>query len=232
LDIQTIHAVAPGAKKILVTANSASFADMFAAVDYAAQVGDYVSMSWGAQDRNANPATYEPIFAKYPRVTFVASSGDTGADIDYPSTSNYVIAVGGTTIDVANNGSLATESGWNGSGGGCSTVLASPEAQQKFSEYPAQNCAGKRSVPDVAYDADPYSGVPIFVLGRVEQIGGTSLSAPLFSARAAIRGDVIKHDYIYGDRITFRDITVGGTRQNQCRVGLDKVTGRGVWVGA
>ncbi len=34
-------------------------------------------------------------------------------------------------------------------------------------------------MPDVAMDADPYSGANVYVDGQVEAIGGTSLSSPL-----------------------------------------------------
>ena len=50
LDIQWAHAIAPGAKILLVEASSNSFTNLLKAVDYAKANADYVSMSWGASE--------------------------------------------------------------------------------------------------------------------------------------------------------------------------------------
>ena len=50
LDIQWAHAIAPGAKILLVEANSASFTDLLAAEDYARRHAGYVSNSWGTSE--------------------------------------------------------------------------------------------------------------------------------------------------------------------------------------
>ena len=62
-------------------------------------------------------------------------------------------------------------------------------------------------------------------------IGGTSASSPMWAgAGAAVAGAVVKAAYVYGNNITYRDITV---RNNgaQCLVGFDLCSGRGSWTG-
>src|SRR5215475_2962671 len=50
LDIQWAHAIAPGAKILLVEASSNSFANLLAAEDYAKTHAQYVSNSWGGSE--------------------------------------------------------------------------------------------------------------------------------------------------------------------------------------
>lgn len=124
--------------------------------------------------------------------SFFASSGDTGAscavtdtngvpdsgppDVNYPASSPYVTAVGGTTLLTNSNGSYDEEIAWNSGGGGVSVWETAPYWQDGI--VPGSD-AGK-GVPDIAMDADPYSGVTLFIDGtETEGYGGTSLSSPL-----------------------------------------------------
>ena len=83
LDVEWVHAIAPGAKIILVEANSQSLADLMAGVVTAAQQSgvSVVSMSWGFAEGQSvfasDEAAYDHDF-KVPGVTFVASTGDYG----------------------------------------------------------------------------------------------------------------------------------------------------------
>jgi len=119
--------------------------------------------------------------------TFYFSSGDTGSNsggtglASYPADSPYVVSVGGTTLNTGTGYAYSSESAWNGSGGGCSTVFARPSWQTGVG---AATCSG-RAEPDVAADADPASGADVYVQGASQQIGGTSLAAPLWSGMAA-----------------------------------------------
>src|SRR5439155_17120799 len=83
LDVEWAHAIAPGAKILLVEANSSSLTDLLRAVDYARkQPGvSVVSMSWGSSEFSGVAAydTYFTTPAGHAGVTFVASSGDNGA---------------------------------------------------------------------------------------------------------------------------------------------------------
>jgi subtilase family serine protease len=62
------------------------------------------------------------------------------------------------------------------------------------------------------------------------QVGGTSASSPMIAARAADVGAVVDSAYVYGNNITYRDITSGNNGAS-CLDGYDLVTGRGSWTG-
>lgn len=230
LDVQWAHAIAPGAKILLVEANSSSFTDLMAAEDYASGHAGYVSNSWGAAEFSGETA-YDSHFLKT-GVSFFVSSGDNGTPAQYPSSSPNVISVGGTTLNFS-SGVFSSETGWSGSGGGCSLYETANSAQQTGSV----NCAGTRATPDVSLDADPASGVSVYDSVRYHgqkgwwAVGGTSASSPMWAARSADAGTTVDATYVYGkNNITFRDIT-SGNNGSTCLVGYDLVTGRGSWLG-
>jgi len=233
-DIQWAHAVAPGAKILLVEAASNSFTNLMAAEDYASAHAQYVSNSWGGSEFSGESA-YDTHFART-GVSYFVSSGDNGAPANYPSASPNVISVGGTTLHFDSNGALTGETGWSSSGGGCSTYETANSAQSTFSQYGHVSCNGKRATPDVSLDADPASGVSVYdstpYNGQTGwfAVGGTSVSSPIWAARSADTGALVNAGYVYGNAITFRDITVGNNG-NPCLTGLDLVTGRGSWTG-
>ena len=132
--------------------------------------------------------------------SFFASSGDTGSFcpagvgtngvpagaplVQYPAASTYVVGVGGTTLltntSTPTNGSPYTynmETSWDAGGGGISQFENSPYWQQAAYLPDAKNAS--KSVPDVAYDADPESGANVVVNGSPIGVGGTSLSSPM-----------------------------------------------------
>lgn len=233
LDVQWTHAIAPGAKILLVEAKTNSFTNLLAAEDYAAAHAQYVSNSWGGSEFSGE-ASNDSHFARA-GVSFFVSSGDAGTPAEYPSSSPNVISVGGTTLHLSGN-TLTSETGWSSSGGGCSQYENAPSAQASFSQYGQVNCAGKRGTPDVSLDADPNSGVSIYDSVKYQgqagwwTIGGTSASSPMVAARSAVAGVVVNSAYVYGNSITYRDITSGNNGLS-CLVGYDLVTGRGSWVG-
>src|SRR5208282_3388846 len=197
MDVQWAHAIAPGAKIILVEANSQSLADLMAgAATAASQPGvSTVSMSWGFAEGQgvsaAQEAAYDQTFV-VPGVTFVASTGDYGAaDPVYPAFSPNVLAVGGTSLSLNADNSYAGETGWGyfsssagafiGSGGGLSQFETEPSYQAGVQS------TGSRSTPDVSFVADPATGVWIADSYNLdpsdpwEVVGGTSLSAPCWA---------------------------------------------------
>jgi len=197
-------------------------------------------MSFGSTEDSR--VTYETAFSRS-TVSFFASTGDDGAapngvyTVSYPSTSPQVVAVGGTTV-YRDGGAFSREDAWSGSGGGCSKVFTAPSFQTSNSNYASFNCGGKRSVPDVSYLADPNSGVLVYTTSQsgctsgncFYVVGGTSLAAPLFAARAAVRGAVVRPEYAYQNNIVFRDITQGSNGLS-AGPGLDQATGLGSWIG-
>ncbi|MGZ4317631.1 MAG: S53 family peptidase, partial [Gaiellaceae bacterium] len=234
LDIQWAHAIAPGATILLVEASSNSFANLLAAEDYARGNAQYVSNSWGGSEFSGE-SSYDSHFAQS-GVSFFVSSGDSGLPAQYPSASPNVISVGGTTLNFNSSGAFTTETGWSGSGGGCSAYETATSAQSGFSQYGQVNCAGKRATPDVSLDADPASGVSVYDTTRYQgqsgwfRVGGTSASSPMWAGRSAVAGTVVNSAYVYGNSITYRDI-LSGNNGASALTGYDLVTGRGSWTG-
>ncbi len=235
LDVQWAHAIAPGAKILLVEASTSSFTNLLAAEDYASAHAAYVSNSWGGSEFSGE-TSYDSHFSRT-GVSFFVSSGDKGLPAQYPSASPNVISVGGTTLHFDSSGSFTSETGWSSGGGGCSVYETANAAQSGFSGYAQVSCTGKRATPDVALDADPNSGVSVYdstsYYGQSGwfQVGGTSASSPMWAARSADAGQVVNAAYVYASSITFRDIT-SGNNGAPCLVGYDLCSGRGSWTGA
>lgn len=235
LDIEWAHAMAPGAKILLVEASSNSFTNLLAAEDYAAAHAGYVSNSWGGSE-SSGESSYDAHFA-HSGVSFFVSAGDAGLPAEYPSASPNVISVGGTLLTFDTNGNLVSETGWTSGGGGCSQYETATTSQASFGGYAQVNCAGKRATPDVSLDADPNSGAAVYDSSTYNgqkgwyQVGGTSLSSPMWAGRAAVSGAFVNASYVYGNNLTFRDIT-SGNNGAPCLTGFDLCSGRGSWTGA
>lgn len=231
--MQWAHAIAPGAKILLVEASSNSFTNLLAAEDYAKIHAQYVSNSWGGPEFSGENG-YDSHFVQS-NVSFFVSAGGNGLPAEYPSSSPNVISVGGTTLHFSGS-TLTSETGWSGGGGGCSGYETATSAQSTFSQYGQVNCGGKRATPDVSLDADPASGVSVYDSTRYNgqkgwfQVGGTSASAPMWAARSAVAGTVVDSSYVYGSSIPYRDITSGNNGAS-CLVDYDLCTGRGSWTG-
>jgi hypothetical protein len=192
LDVEWAHAIAPGANIIVVEARSDSTRDLLAAVDVARNQPGVVavSMSWGGGE-TANEQSYNNHFvtpAGHTGVTFITASGDNGpaGGAEWPGVSARVLSVGGTTLQVDSGGNYQNESAWYGSSGGNSQYVSEPAFQLS-----AQS-SGRRTTPDVAFDADPNTGVAVYntdpAIGIASwvQVGGTSLGAPAWAAIIAI----------------------------------------------
>ncbi|MHB8958009.1 MAG: S53 family peptidase [Candidatus Limnocylindrales bacterium] len=232
LDVQWAHAIAPGAKILLVEASSNSFTNLMAAEDYARTHAQYVSNSWGGGESSGETA-YDSHFVQS-GVSFFVSAGDAGLPAEYPSASPNVISVGGTLLSSIGQPTFS-ETGWSSGGGGCSAYETATTAQAGFSGYAQVNCGGKRATPDVSLDADPASGVSVYDSTKYNgqsgwfTVGGTSASSPMTAGRAADSGAVVSSAYVYGSSITFRDI-IAGNNGAPCQTGYDLCTGRGSWI--
>ncbi len=152
LDVEWAHAIAPGANILLVEADSASDANLFAAVNFARQqVGvSAISMSWGSDDDASNASADQNLSNSYlvtpgghQGITFVASSGDDGHP-SFPAESPNVLAVGGTDLYLTSSGAITNETAWTPTVSGGQTWSGGGGVSREF--------AG-RKVPDVAYDA-------------------------------------------------------------------------------
>lgn len=242
LDVQWAHAIAPKATILLVEAASDSLKDLLNAVKYAVTQGaSVVSMSWGSSEF-LGQSNYNANF-KGNNVLFLASSGDTGGLVNWPSVSPNVLACGGTTLNLAGNGQYVSEAGWSGSGGGKSRYEILPAWQKSF------GLNGKRQTPDISMLADPNTGVPVYNTFGVNgttgwfQVGGTSLSCPMLAGVFAIANQIRQQNgksnlsnssipnYIYNtlgkSNNNFNDITLGRAGTFTCKSGYDNVTGLG-----
>lgn len=192
LDVEWAHAVAPGAKIVVVEARSDGTRDMVAAVNIARRLPgvSVVSMSWGGIEMRTQRAYDRTLTtpAGHNGVTFVVSSGDSGSrsGAQWPSSSTNALAVGGTTLTTDAAGNYQGETLWRGSTSGISLFEPRPAFQS------ALQMTGKRTTPDVAFDGDPNSGVAVYgtipSTGRAswQVVGGTSLGAPAWAAIIAI----------------------------------------------
>jgi hypothetical protein len=246
LDVEWAHALAPGAQLLLIEANDSSPVNLFAAANFARQQDgvSVVSMSFGGNEISSQ-TQYDSVFTTpvgHTGVTFLASTGDNGEPGGYPAYSPNVVAVGGTTLAVDSLGNYLGETGWSGSGGGISQV----EPQPSYQDGTVTQSGTKRTIPDVSFDADPLTGVPIYDSYNQgtgtpwEQIGGTSFAAPAWAAMIAVtdEGRVIDGEgtldgatqtlpMIYSaPAADFHDIT-SGNNGFSAGPGYDLVTGRG-----
>jgi len=237
LDVEWAHAIAPGATIALIAAKSAYTTDLFAAVDFAVSLGaTQISMSWNTPEYAAEGSS--DFHFNVPGISFFAASGDNGAAVNYPTCSPYVVGVGGTTLNLDSSGNITSETGWSGSGGGTSVYETVPSYQVGWWNGPG------RGVPDVAFDADPNTGVPVYLTGPGwQQIGGTSLSTPEWAALCALTNSLCLESIdtasgIFYSLATspnyatyFHDITSGNNGAYSCGPGYDLVTGLGSPVG-
>jgi hypothetical protein len=185
LDVEWAHSLAPRATIELVETSDSSFASLFRGVATAAAGHPAaISMSWGIPGEFSDEAYYDH-FCQFAGSVCVVAAGDYGHPGSYPAYNPSVISVGGTTQNLAADGSVTDEEAWSGSGGGQSWVEREPAYQDTVQS------SGSRQIPDVAFDADLGTGVAVYdsVPNQGQQgwweVGGTSLGAPSWSAIVA-----------------------------------------------
>jgi subtilase family serine protease len=214
LDVQMASAICPNCHILLVEAASNGFANLMTAVDTAYRMGaTVISNSYGGSEFSGETA-YETHF-NHPGVPITVSSGDGGYGVEYPAASQFVTAVGGTTLSraavTASNPRGWTETTWSGAGSGCSAYVSKPAWQQD------PGCAN-RAVADVSADADPNTGVAVYDSFKYQGrsgwfvVGGTSASAPIVASVYALAGNATTTtygSYPYGHASALFDVTAG-----------------------
>jgi subtilase family serine protease len=235
LDVEAVHAMAPGAKVIYVGASDClSGLDLAWANIIDSHFADVVTNSWtdGVDDvallGNAYVTFYEQFSteAAITGITVNFSSGDDGdhtsggtdvasKTVEFPADLPYVTGVGGSSVFIGSKGQWLGEQGWqtaysplnkgswgkavysSGGGGGTSTLFTQPWYQQgkvPASESEYYSNVPMRTVPDIAMDADPNTGM---IVGETQvfpdgtywdqyRIGGTSLASPLLAGLVAV----------------------------------------------
>ncbi len=235
LDVEWAHAIAPGANIMLVVAKGAGMRELINAVGYAASNGaTQISMSWGGFERPSE-SNHDSLFSKS-GVMFIAASGDNGPIALWPASSPRVVGVGGTTLTLDTNGVIVTETAWQGSGGGQSRYEPRPTFQNGW------QTSSQRGIPDVSYNADPMTGVSIYLSAGLQPgwitVGGTSAGSPQVAAilalansgRSSLLGDPNTALYNIASAryaLYFNDIKQGGNRGFSAGPGYDFVTGLG-----
>lgn len=208
LDVEVAHGVALHSHLKYWLGGDGSDAPMEATLSAAANDPSLhvVSNSWGdTAIRSRNDAFVRQTTASFKHAvavgtTFYFSTGDNGVDsgcnnpsnhcdlASYPADSPFVVAVGGTNLQMDSKFTSWTgETAWgttrdDSSGGGCASFFARPHWQRGVK---AATCKG-RAVPDISADGDPASGAEVWFQGTPEVVGGTSLSAPLMTGMAAV----------------------------------------------
>ncbi len=137
------------------------------------------------------------------------SFANLAAAVDEAAASQYVTAVGGTTLNLNSSNQRTSEIVWSGAGSGCSAYEPKPSWQKD------SGCA-RRTVADVSADADPNTGASVYDTTRYQgqsgwfQVGGTSLSAPLIGAVYALGTSSVTYgSYPYSHTSSLFDVTSG-----------------------
>jgi subtilase family serine protease len=214
LDLDMVSAICPNCHILLVEANSNSFNDLAAAVDYAAGVPGVVAISnsYGGGEWNGEQ-TFQSHY-NHPGKVITASSGDSGYGVEFPAASRYVTAVGGTSLTKAANARGWSETAWSGAGSGCSVYITKPGWQ-------TDNRCSRRTVADVSAVADPNTGVAVYDtygVGGWLVFGGTSVAAPIVASVYALAGNTSSVNYggyPYSHTGALNDVTSGNN--GRCR---------------
>lgn len=220
LDVEYAHAMAPGANIVLAVAptNAGNTLNLVAAYVVQNYPNAVISESFGAPEaairgNNLQIMQAENIYkqAISQNVTVVASAGDSGASNGFPianpifpSSSPFVLAVGGTMgqpypgglVKISCTPTICTPLGYGGeqvwnehmffaaSGGAPSLIFNLPSYQKGLG-------LTSRTTPDVSYDAAVDGGVLVFwsalpSIAGFYIVGGTSAGAPQWAALIAI----------------------------------------------
>ncbi len=231
LDLDMVSAICPKCHILLVEATSATTANLGKAVNEAATLGaTEISNSYGGGDATDASAPYY----NHPGIMITASSGDGAFGVEFPASSHYVTAVGGTSLTYS--GGVRTETAWNDAGSGCSTKNTALTGAASF----GTGCS-KRAVADVSAVADPNTGVAVYdstsYQGFVGWLvfGGTSVSSPIIASVYALAGNAasVTNNYPYAHSTSLNDVTSGSngtcspSQLCTARVGWDGPTGLG-----
>jgi subtilase family serine protease len=232
LDIEAVHTMAPGASIVYVGAPN-NYADLDSAMNHVVDrhLADIVTNSYGFSSEALPPGYIKPfndtlIQAAAEGISVLFSSGDSGDETlgiagrtptpDWPASSPWVTAVGGTSLGVSQSNGRIFELGWQttrsqlvsgawgprtylyGSGGGTSHLFTQPAYQAGVVPDSMSKRYGgpaMRVVPDISAVGDPTTGMLVgqtqrFPDGTIKyseyRVGGTSLSSPLMAGMLAL----------------------------------------------
>ncbi len=232
LDVDMVSANCPNCKILVVEVNSPTTANLAAGVNTAASLGAIaISNSYGGGE-SSSETSYASSYS-HSGVSITASNGDDGYGVEVPAAYSTVTAVGGTSLSTASNSRGWSETVWSGTGSGCSAYIAKPSWQHDT------GCS-RRTVGDVAYVADPYTGVAVYDSYAYQGqsgwlvFGGTSVGAPAIAAIYGLSGNSQNNaSYSYSHTSSLFDVTSGSNGSCSTaylcngEVGYDAPTGNG-----
>jgi uncharacterized protein YjdB len=247
LDVETIGACCPTSNLTIIMYIAPNTLSGFGSVfNYALNTAvtvngilvkpSILSVSWGAPEiYYSNLTSIDSIFATAVSkgVNICTATGDNGSNdgvggsgsyCDFPSSSPNVIACGGTNLVCPNNtyDSATRETAWSSGGGAVSASFAKPAYQSAFT-------GSYRSIPDIASNADPNTGVVYIVGGNYVVYGGTSVSAPTIAGYlACLNTTSFINPTLYSvGTAYFHDILTGSNGAFTAKTGYDNCTGLG-----
>jgi subtilase family serine protease len=240
LDVEAVHGMAPAATIVYVGAPN-NYQDLDAAMNHVVDrhLAQIVTNSYGFNTELLPPGYIKPfedtlIQAAIEGIGVYFSSGDSGDEssnfgfptTEWPTSSPWVTAVGGTSLGIDAHNSRAVETGWGvstyscntttlacartgwqaGAGGGVSIQFAEPDYQRMA----GLNLTG-RGVPDVAALADAQTGL---LIGQTQsfpegvhydeyRIGGTSLASPIFAGLMALADQKSGHAHGFANPLFY-----------------------------
>src|SRR5262249_26057187 len=125
LDVEWAHALAPGAKIVLVQATDRASLDE--AINYAVvhHLGNTISNSWASLEGFGNPQQFSRVnrileMAAAQGIDVNFASGDFGDEtvivgfqtVDFPASSPFATGVGGTSLALNPDNTIAFQTGW------------------------------------------------------------------------------------------------------------------------
>ncbi len=258
LDVEVAGGIAPGAKIAAYFADNTDqgfFDGINGAIHDTLRKPSIISISWGSPENEWTPQAMDAFNAAFHDAALLgisvcvasgdsgSSDGEKGVHVDFPASSPWVLACGGTSLH-ASNGKTKSETVWNdgteggSSGGGVSSHFSKPKYQANINVPKPSGTVNKdgRGVPDVAGVADPDTGFVILVDGQEGVIGGTSAVAPLWAGLIALVNQELGknlgwfHNTLYGSiaaKKALRDITSGNNGAYKASSGWDPCTGLG-----
>jgi subtilase family serine protease len=192
LDLDMVSAICPLCHILLVEATNDGLTDLPEAAQEAVTLGvKFESNSYGTGLEFPGQRSLDKYY-DHPGVAVTVAAGDWGYGTSWPASSEYVTAVGGTSLLRASNARGWDEIAWSGTGSGCSVIEAKPPWQ---SDPGCRN----RTVADVAADADPDEGgvatYDTYGWGGWLVVGGTSVASPTIASVYALAGTPVPGSY-------------------------------------
>ena len=219
LDVEWAHAMAPGAGLVLLTSPVAETGGTTGLPQFlqleqyalANHLGDILTQSWGSPENTLVSTAGRQLISQFDAlyqqaaaagITVLAASGDHGSaqgggpapSVQFPASSPWVTAVGGTSLQATVTGQYRSEVAWDdasgATGGGVSQLEPEPAYQQCLPAADQSLLHGNRGLPDVALNADWTTPVPIVMnlpgsLHGFFLVGGTSEGSPAWAGIVA-----------------------------------------------